>query len=233
MTRLLQRSPGCASSSPAWRTARGARHVDTVAAGRHVTDRARGGARSLRALRQTRRRERLRANGADPLPPLRRRSWADGRRARDRRRRGQPCRCRARARCAVTAATPGSTRATNASNRLIATAFGTLTNAGPGGAATTPSRVYTSNPGQPEVWETDGNPAGPPRADATSSTSPPVTASRSWPPSRGANWSSSSRRRSFSCCGARAPAPTARRRSRSARSSTRSGSSRRWPSRRP
>jgi hypothetical protein len=58
--------------------------------------------------------------------------------------------------------------------------------AGPGGAATTPSRVYASNPGQPEVWETDGAPAR--RCGrATSSTSRPVTASRSWPPSRGAN----------------------------------------------
>ena len=56
----------------------------------------------------------------------------------------------------VTASTPGSTSGTNASNRLIATAFGTQTNAGPGGAQTTPSRVYFSNAGQPEIWETDG-----------------------------------------------------------------------------
>jgi hypothetical protein len=61
----------------------------------------------------------------------------------------------------VTAAAPGSTSGTNASNRLLATAFGTQTTAGPGGAATTPSRVYASNPGQPDVWETAGTP-GPP-----------------------------------------------------------------------
>ena len=32
----------------------------------------------------------------------------------------------------------------------------TQTNAGPGGAQSSPSRVYFSNPGQPEIWETDG-----------------------------------------------------------------------------
>jgi hypothetical protein len=61
----------------------------------------------------------------------------------------------------VTASTPGSTSGSNASNRLVATAFGTQVNAGPGGAASSPSRVFFSNPGQPEVWETDGA-AGPP-----------------------------------------------------------------------
>jgi hypothetical protein len=62
----------------------------------------------------------------------------------------------------VTAAVPGSTSGTNASNRLVATAFGTQTNAGPGGAVSTPSRVYLSNPGQPEVWETSGLAIAPP-----------------------------------------------------------------------
>jgi hypothetical protein len=58
----------------------------------------------------------------------------------------------------VLPSTPGSTSGTNASNRLIATAFGTQATAGPGGAATTPSRVYFSNAGQPMVWEWDGDP---------------------------------------------------------------------------
>lgn len=61
----------------------------------------------------------------------------------------------------VTASTPGSTSGTNASNRMIATAFGTQVNAGPNGAVTTPSRVYESNAGQPELWETDGDPGDP------------------------------------------------------------------------
>jgi hypothetical protein len=56
----------------------------------------------------------------------------------------------------VTAVVPGSTSGTNAANRLIATAFGTQANGGPGGTATTPSTWFASNPGQPEVWETDG-----------------------------------------------------------------------------
>jgi len=62
---------------------------------------------------------------------------------------------------AVTATVPGDTSGSNASNRLIATAFGTQGNGGPGGAPTNPSRWYASNPGQPERWETDGA-AGPP-----------------------------------------------------------------------
>src|SRR4051812_21612253 len=45
----------------------------------------------------------------------------------------------------ITASTPGSTSGTNASNRMIVTAFGALTNGGPGGAVSTPSRVYESN----------------------------------------------------------------------------------------
>jgi hypothetical protein len=57
---------------------------------------------------------------------------------------------------AVTATVPGASSGTNAANRLIATAFGTQTAAGPGGTATNPSRWYASNPGQPEIWETDG-----------------------------------------------------------------------------
>ena len=58
---------------------------------------------------------------------------------------------------AVTATVPGNTSGTNASNRLIATAFGTQATAGPGGMATNPSRWFASNPGQPEIWETDGD----------------------------------------------------------------------------
>src|ERR1044072_673525 len=57
---------------------------------------------------------------------------------------------------AVTAMESGSASSSNANNRLIATAFGTLTTAGPGGTVTSPSHVYFSNAGQPEVWETDG-----------------------------------------------------------------------------
>jgi hypothetical protein len=57
---------------------------------------------------------------------------------------------------AVTAAVAGSASGTNAANRLVATAYGTATTAGPGGTASNPSRVYFSNAGQPEVWETDG-----------------------------------------------------------------------------
>ena len=57
---------------------------------------------------------------------------------------------------AVTATVPGNTSGSNASNRLIATAFGTQANGGPGGMATTPSRWFASNAGQPEIWETDG-----------------------------------------------------------------------------
>jgi len=57
---------------------------------------------------------------------------------------------------AVTASVAGTSSGTNAANRLVATAFGTATTAGPGGTATNPSRVYFSNAGQPEIWETDG-----------------------------------------------------------------------------
>lgn len=56
----------------------------------------------------------------------------------------------------VTAAQSGTTSGSNASNRLVATAYGTQTTAGPGGAQSTPSRVHFSNAGQPEIWETDG-----------------------------------------------------------------------------
>jgi hypothetical protein len=57
----------------------------------------------------------------------------------------------------VTASTPGSTSGSNASNRLVSTAYGTQANAGPGGTQSTPSRVHFSNPGRPHVWETDGD----------------------------------------------------------------------------
>jgi hypothetical protein len=57
---------------------------------------------------------------------------------------------------AVTATVPGATSGTNAANRLVATAFGTQATGGPGGTVSNPSRVFFSNPGQPEVWETDG-----------------------------------------------------------------------------
>jgi len=56
----------------------------------------------------------------------------------------------------VTAALPGTSSGTNAANRLVATGFGTGAASGPGGTLSTPSRVYFSNAGQPEVWETDG-----------------------------------------------------------------------------
>lgn len=57
----------------------------------------------------------------------------------------------------VTASTPGSTSGTNASNRLVATAYGTLATGGPAGAQSTPSRVHFSNAGDPFRWETDGD----------------------------------------------------------------------------
>jgi hypothetical protein len=57
----------------------------------------------------------------------------------------------------MTAMHQGSSSGQSASNRLVATAFGTQTAAGPGGTPSTPSRVYFSNPGDPLVWETDGN----------------------------------------------------------------------------
>jgi hypothetical protein len=56
----------------------------------------------------------------------------------------------------TTATVAGGTSGTNAANRLVATAYGTLTTGGPGATASNPSRVHFSNPGQPEVWETDG-----------------------------------------------------------------------------
>jgi hypothetical protein len=56
----------------------------------------------------------------------------------------------------VTAAMAGTASGTNAANRLVATAYGTQTTAGPGGSTSTPSRVHFSNAGQPEIWETDG-----------------------------------------------------------------------------
>lgn len=56
----------------------------------------------------------------------------------------------------VTATVPGSTSGSNAAERLVATAYGTATTAGPGGTTSNPSRVHFSNPGAPETWETDG-----------------------------------------------------------------------------
>jgi hypothetical protein len=58
---------------------------------------------------------------------------------------------------AVTASVPGQTSGSSATNRVFATAFGTQANAGPGGWATNPSRWFMSNPGQPEIYETDGS----------------------------------------------------------------------------
>jgi len=57
----------------------------------------------------------------------------------------------------ATAQQAGASSSSNAAGRLVATAFGTNKTAGPNGAETTPSRVYMSNPGRPEVWETDGD----------------------------------------------------------------------------
>ncbi len=56
----------------------------------------------------------------------------------------------------VTAAVAGGTSGTNAANRLVATGYGTGTTSGPGATASNPSRVHFSNPGAPDVWETDG-----------------------------------------------------------------------------
>jgi hypothetical protein len=58
---------------------------------------------------------------------------------------------------AITASVPGQTSGSNATNRMLATAFGTQSSAGPGGFATNPLRWFISNPGQPEVFETDGS----------------------------------------------------------------------------
>lgn len=45
----------------------------------------------------------------------------------------------------------------SASNRLVATGYGTGTTSGPGGTSTNPSRVHFSNAGDPTTWETDGS----------------------------------------------------------------------------
>jgi hypothetical protein len=89
---------------------------------------------------------------------------------------------------AVTGSTPGASSGTNASNRLVATAYGTQTTGGPGGTQSTPSRVHFSNAGQPEVWETDGDPGIPgtraPRGrnfiDLTPGDGEYITASVTW-----------------------------------------------------
>ena len=60
----------------------------------------------------------------------------------------------------VTAAAPGSTSGTNASNRLLVTGFGSQVGTF-GGVPLTPSRVFMSNPGLPETFETDGDPGIP------------------------------------------------------------------------
>ena len=96
------------------------------------------------------------ANGRDTLQRWNGASWADGGVLATVNGAAGQAMPRAGAIC-VGAQHPGSASGSNASNRLIATAFGTQTNAGPGGAVTTPSRAYLSNPGQPEVWETDGD----------------------------------------------------------------------------
>jgi len=95
------------------------------------------------------------ANGADPVARWDGSSWADGTVLATVDGAGGRPMPRAGA-IAITAAAAGGTSATNANNRLIATAFGTQTDAGPGGAQTNPSRVWFSNPGKPEEWETDG-----------------------------------------------------------------------------
>jgi hypothetical protein len=97
------------------------------------------------------------ANGADPLVRFNGAAWSLGATLATVNGTTGQALPRAGAVC-VTAAEAGSSSATNASNRLIATAFGTQTVAGPGGAQSTPSRVFFSNAGQPEVWETDGDP---------------------------------------------------------------------------
>ncbi|HEY3186344.1 MAG TPA: hypothetical protein VGJ70_02640, partial [Solirubrobacteraceae bacterium] len=100
------------------------------------------------------------ANGLDPLQRWNGLTWAGGSVLATVDGVANVAMPRAGAIC-VTASTPGSTSGTNASNRLVATAYGTQLNAGPGGTVSTPSRVHFSNPGQPELWETDGF-VGPP-----------------------------------------------------------------------
>jgi hypothetical protein len=109
------------------------------------------------------------ANGWDPLARWDGSTWVDGSvLAKVNGAAGQAMPCPG-AVC-VTAGAPGSASTSNAANRLVATAFGTQTNAGPGGQPTTPSRVYLSLPGRPEEWETDGyggsSGAVPPYSDA-------------------------------------------------------------------
>src|SRR5262245_19164836 len=101
------------------------------------------------------------ANGADPLVRWNGAAWSLGTAlAKVNGATGQAM-PKAGAVC-VTASVPGSTSGTNASNRLIATAYGTQPSAGPGGTQSTPSRVHFSNAGQPEEWEESGA-AGPPQ----------------------------------------------------------------------
>jgi hypothetical protein len=50
----------------------------------------------------------------------------------------------------------GAICVTPATNRLVATAYGTNTTGGPAAGASNPSRVHFSNAGQPTIWETDG-----------------------------------------------------------------------------
>jgi hypothetical protein len=95
------------------------------------------------------------ANGIDTIRRWDGASWADGSVIATVNGTSGVAMPRAGAVC-VTAQAPGQTAANNANNRLVATAFGTNPAAGPGGAPTTPSRVYWSNKGDPHTWETDG-----------------------------------------------------------------------------
>jgi len=95
------------------------------------------------------------ANGADTIQRWDGATWTSGAAIATVNGTGASAMPKAGAVC-VTAAVPGGTSGTNAANRLVATAYGTQTTAGPGGATTTPSRVHFSNPGLPETWETDG-----------------------------------------------------------------------------
>jgi len=95
------------------------------------------------------------ANGVDPVARWDGAAWATGAALATINGAAGQAMPRAGAVC-VTAMHPGSTSGSSASNRLVATAFGSQVGTF-GGVALTPSRVFFSNPGQPLVFETDGD----------------------------------------------------------------------------
>ena len=164
------RSPGCGSWSPARhppgrarpRPARSSRHGPAWPGGR--------GRSRASATRCT---STCTPPTARSAPALERGRWGDGSVLADGQRHGRAGDAAAGA-IAVTASHPGSTSGTNASNRLVATAYGIPAQRAARAARDQPRAASTSpTPGQPEIWETDGfaGDVGPaPRADATSST---------------------------------------------------------------